>query len=166
MAARRTPAASGSGQNRPGLETEIERSREDGNWKRVIKLAEQLRPRMEVLANFLIGEAKLEDFLDENPPKDANVSRAKDGLNEAKEHLMNTISAEEAKKLGVHLDSFILLGKLNFAQGEYQEALRFYDRYACCYFRLRYHGKGSLGHFLFKIYRDILEISAKNFPSR
>ncbi len=55
------------------VETEIERAREEGNWKRVAELAEQLRQRperqCETLANFLIGEAKLEDFLEEYPPK-------------------------------------------------------------------------------------------------
>jgi len=30
--------------------------------------------------------------------------------------------------LGVHLDSFILLGKLHFAQGMYAEALQFYEK--------------------------------------
>jgi tetratricopeptide (TPR) repeat protein len=31
-------------------------------------------------------------------------------------------------RAGVHLDSFILLGKLHYAMGQYSEALRFYDR--------------------------------------
>ena len=66
------------------MEAEIERSREEGNWKRVIQLAEQLRLRpertFETLAHFLIGEAKLEDFLEEYPPKEKNAHRAKVGL--------------------------------------------------------------------------------------
>ncbi len=114
------------------IENEIERAREEGNWKRVIQLAEQLRgraqegarPQFETLGSFLIGEAKLEDFLEEYPPKDKNISAAKDGLQGAQEHLMRTIG-EEAKKLGVHLDSYILLGKLNYAMGNYTEALRY-----------------------------------------
>jgi tetratricopeptide (TPR) repeat protein len=113
------------------VETEIERSREEGNWKRVIELAEQLKHRpektFETLAQFLIGEAKLEDFLEEYPPKEKNTSRAKDGLQEARECLMKTIG-DDAKKLGVHLDSYILLGKLNYAMGNYSDALRFYER--------------------------------------
>ena len=113
------------------IETEIERAREEGNWKRVGELAEQLKQRpekqCETLANFLVGEAKLEDFLEEFPPKEKNVSRAKEGLVEARECLMRTIG-DEAKKLGVHLDSYILLGKLNYAMGNYTEALRFYER--------------------------------------
>ena len=85
------------------VETEIERAREEGNWKRVIELAEQWRQRpdrqFDTLANFLIGEAKLEDFLEEYPPKEKNANKAKDGLQEAKDYLMKTIG-DEAKKLG------------------------------------------------------------------
>jgi hypothetical protein len=46
-----------------------------------------------------MGEAKLEDFLEEFPPKEKNVARAKEGLAEAKEYLLKT-TGEEAKKLG------------------------------------------------------------------
>lgn len=113
------------------VETEIERAREDGNWKRVIELAEQLRARpdkqFETLGCFLIGEGKLEDFLEEHPPKDTNFAKAKLGLAEAKHFLSKTIG-DEAKKLGVHLDSYILLGKLHFAMGMYSDSLKFYER--------------------------------------
>ena len=132
MAARKgraTPAGPGGGVST--VEAEIERSREEGNWKRVVQLAEQLRHRpertFETLAHFLIGEAKLEDFLEEYPPKEKNAHRAKDGLQEARDCLTRTIG-EDGKKLGVHLDSYILLGKLNYAMGNYHEALKFYER--------------------------------------
>ena len=63
------------------VETEIERAREDGNWKRVLHLAEQLKIRpdrqFETLGNFLIGEAKLEDFLEEHPPKEKNTAHVR-----------------------------------------------------------------------------------------
>ena len=132
MAARKgraTPAGPGGGVST--VEAEIERSREEGNWKRVVQLAEQLRQRpertFETLAHFLIGEAKLEDFLEEYPPKEKNAHRAKEGLQEARDCLTRTIG-DDAKKLGVHLDSYILLGKLNYAMGNYSEALEFYKR--------------------------------------
>ena len=87
MAARKgraTPSGGPGGGGVSTVEAEIERSREEGNWKRVIQLAEQLRLRpertFETLAHFLIGEAKLEDFLEEYPPKEKNAHRAKDGL--------------------------------------------------------------------------------------
>ncbi|XP_040570041.1 tetratricopeptide repeat protein 7B [Lepeophtheirus salmonis] len=113
------------------IEIEIERSREESNWKRIVDLAEQVKQRpdkqFETLASFLIGEGKLEEFLEENPPKETNIPKAKTGLQDAKQCLNRTIG-EEAKKLGVHLDSFILLGKIHFAQGLYNEALKYYEK--------------------------------------
>ncbi|PNF19557.1 hypothetical protein B7P43_G18242, partial [Cryptotermes secundus] len=112
------------------LETEIEKSREESNWKRVIDLAEQLKsraPDFEHLANFLIGEGKLESFLEEFPPVDANISKARTGLTEAKRYLLSTAS-EQGKKAGVILDSNLLLGKLHYAMGMYEESLNYYNQ--------------------------------------
>merc|ERR1719211_431344 len=106
---------------RPGtLENDIEKAREEGQWKRVIELAHQLKEQArqhETLGWFLIGEGKLEEYLEEFPPKEENT----------KECLERTIG-EEAKRLGVHLDSWILLAKLNFAMGNYTESLKFYEK--------------------------------------
>jgi hypothetical protein len=55
------------------------------------------------------------------------TAEAKAGLREAKTCLLSTIG-DEAKQLGVHLDSFILLGKLHFAEAAYKEAMDFYER--------------------------------------
>lgn len=85
------------------IEVEIERAREEANWNHVMVMAEQLRQRpdrqLETLGNFLVGEAKLENFLEEYPPKDKNVAKAKEGLIEAKDYLTKTIG-DEAKRLG------------------------------------------------------------------
>ena len=35
---------------------------------------------------------------------------------------------EEAKKLGVHLDSWILLAKLHFSMGNYSDSLKYYEK--------------------------------------
>ena len=35
---------------------------------------------------------------------------------------------DDAKQLGVHLDSFILLGKLHFAEQNFEDALKYYDK--------------------------------------
>ncbi|XP_050738425.1 tetratricopeptide repeat protein 7B-like isoform X1 [Eriocheir sinensis] len=108
------------------LETEIERSREESNWKKVIELAEHLKsrnqPGLETLANFLIGEGKLESYLEENPPTEANISKAKTGLAEARKYLLMCIG-EPAKKLEVSLDALLLLSKLEYAMGDYEGAL-------------------------------------------
>ncbi|KAK3876698.1 hypothetical protein Pcinc_018544 [Petrolisthes cinctipes] len=108
------------------LETEIERSREESNWKKVIELAEHLKarnqPGLETLANFLIGEGKLESYLEENPPTESNVQRARTGLADARKYLMMCIG-EPAKKLEVSLDALLLLSKLEYAVGDYEGAL-------------------------------------------
>ncbi|PSN31945.1 Tetratricopeptide repeat protein 7B [Blattella germanica] len=112
------------------IESEIEKSREESNWKKVIDLAEQLKlrsPNSEYLATFLIGEGKLESFLEEFPPIDANISKARTGLTEAKRYLLNTAS-EQGKKAGVMLDSYLLLGKLHYAMGMYEDSLNYYNQ--------------------------------------
>lgn len=52
---------------------------------------------LDVLVNFLIGECKLEQFLEENPPIESNISKAKTGLTEAKRFLQTCISEQGAK---------------------------------------------------------------------
>lgn len=108
------------------MEADIERSREESNWKKVIELAEHLKSRnqsgLETLANFLIGEGKLESYLEENPPTEANVHRAKTGLSDARRYLLMCIG-EPAKKLEVSLDALLLLAKLEYAMGDYEGAL-------------------------------------------
>ncbi|XP_066988574.1 tetratricopeptide repeat protein 7B isoform X14 [Macrobrachium rosenbergii] len=79
-------------------------------------------PSKETLANFLIGEGKLESYLEENPPTEANVSKAKTGLADARRYLLMCIG-EPAKKLEVSLDALLLLSKLEYAMGDYEGAL-------------------------------------------
>ncbi|KAJ0183551.1 hypothetical protein K1T71_001527 [Dendrolimus kikuchii] len=111
-----------------GFETEIEKSREESNWKKAIELALQLKarsPQHESLAHFLIGEGKLEAHLDEWPPNKENIERAQRELSEARGYL--TLATDEAgKRAGVALDAHLLLGKLNFACGSYDVALSHY----------------------------------------
>jgi len=113
-------------------EVEIERSRETENWERVQELAEALRSKTDrnfaILADFLIGEAKLEGFLKKITQfPNSKITTSPPELLEAKNSLMKTVG-EEAKNLGVRLDSYILLGKLYFALGNYSEALGYYER--------------------------------------
>nr|XP_045622804.1 tetratricopeptide repeat protein 7B-like [Procambarus clarkii] len=110
------------------LETDIEKSREESNWKRVIELAEHLKarnqPGLETLANFLIGEGKLESYLEENPPTESNISKAKNGLSEARRYLLMCIGDPSKKgELEVSLDALLLLSKLEYAMGDYEGAL-------------------------------------------
>ncbi|CAG5054643.1 unnamed protein product [Parnassius apollo] len=109
-------------------ETEIEKSREESNWKKVVDLAQQLKsrsPQHESLAHFLIGEGKLELYLDEWPPIKENIERAQRELSDARGYL--TLATDETgKKAGVALDAHLLLGKLNYACGTYDESLKQY----------------------------------------
>lgn len=81
----------------------------------------------ECLANFLIGEGKLESFLEENPPIEANFSKAKTGLVDAKNYL-NLVTGEDGKRAGIALDAHLLLAKLLFACGDYEESLENFSK--------------------------------------
>ncbi|XP_028144686.1 tetratricopeptide repeat protein 7B [Diabrotica virgifera virgifera] len=108
------------------IEVEIEKSREESNWLKVIELAEQLKeksPEFVCLADFLIGEGKLENFLEEWPSTEANVNRAKLGLIEAKRFLQLVVT-EAGIKAGVAMDAHLLLGKLQYACGQYTDGLK------------------------------------------
>ena len=66
----------------------------------------------------MLGEAKLEQYLEENAPYDiaTGVSRAKVGLNEAKQYL--TLPAgEDDSRIRRSMDAELLLAKLHFACG-------------------------------------------------
>lgn len=108
------------------IEVEIEKNREEGNWLKVIELAEQLKeksPEFCCLCEFLIGEGKLENYLDEYPPVEANVNRAKINLIEAKRYLQQATD-ETGSKAGVAMDAHLLLGKANYACGLYPDGIK------------------------------------------
>lgn len=112
------------------IESELDRNREEANWKRVIELAEHLKvqyPSNECLANFLCGEGRLESFLEQTPPVDANITKAKSGLQEAKRFLLLAANEKDKQALVV-LDAHLLLGKLHYAMGMYEEALYHYQQ--------------------------------------
>ena len=66
-----------------GLQTDIEKAREKGNCRKVIELTTQLKKKPdkqhETLGWFLVGEGKLEEYLEEFPAKEENVREAKRG---------------------------------------------------------------------------------------
>ncbi|XP_011708113.1 PREDICTED: tetratricopeptide repeat protein 7B isoform X6 [Wasmannia auropunctata] len=112
------------------IESEIDRNREDGNWKKVIQLAEHLKvqyPSNECLANFLSGEARLESFLEQTPPIDANIVKARNGLTETRTYLLLAANEKDKQALVV-LDAHLLLGKLHYAMGMYEDALHHYQQ--------------------------------------
>ena len=132
----------GGGSGPSSIENEIERSRELERWERVIEKSDYLRQKSDkhysVLADFLVGEAKLEEYIKAYPTPNvprrnlsttgaAGALNADELINDARSALLKAIG-DDGKKLGVHLDSFILLGKLHYTQGEYTEALQYYEK--------------------------------------
>ncbi|XP_011061172.1 PREDICTED: tetratricopeptide repeat protein 7B isoform X3 [Acromyrmex echinatior] len=112
------------------IESEIDRNREDGNWKKVIQLADHLKvqyPSNECLANFLSGEARLESFLEQTPPIDANIVKARNGLTETRKYLLLAANEKDKQALVV-LDAHLLLGKLHYAMGMYEDAIHHYQQ--------------------------------------
>jgi tetratricopeptide (TPR) repeat protein len=108
------------------LESEIERGREESDWKRVIELAKQRRAKYserDVLASFLLGEGLLEMYLEEHAPVEENFVTAKLKLAEAK-NLLQEASGEP----GIALDAQLLLAKVHYAEGNYREALALYGQ--------------------------------------
>lgn len=101
------------------------------------------------LANFLIGEGKLESFLEEVPPLEANVAKARFGLIEVKRFLNVAVTKVSSiaclvtsvlflfdliliflfhfQQPDESLDANLLLGKLNYAMGYYDAALQHYN---------------------------------------
>ncbi|XP_055531177.1 tetratricopeptide repeat protein 7B [Wyeomyia smithii] len=108
------------------LEALIEQCRAEGKWQRVTELSDELKagfPQVESLANFLMGEGKLERYLEEHPPIEDNFHKAKLGLSDAKRYL-NSVIGESGKKAGIALDAHLLLAKLYYACGQYDESLQ------------------------------------------
>ncbi|KAM7300150.1 tetratricopeptide repeat protein 7B [Ixodes scapularis] len=113
------------------IENDIFKCRDEANWRKIQDLAEQLQqrgggPASEVMASFFIGESKLEQFLEEHPPTEVNIPKAKTGLTEAKRYLQHCFT-EHGAKAGITTDGHFLLAKLLYAQGFYEEALTHLD---------------------------------------
>ncbi|KAH8384665.1 hypothetical protein KR093_004435 [Drosophila rubida] len=112
--------------NTTKVEALIESCRSEGKWQRVIELTDELKtgsPHNECLANFLVGEARLENYLEEHAvAPETNFGRAKSGLAEARRFL-NLALGESGQKAGIALDAYLLLAKLCYACGEYEQSL-------------------------------------------
>ncbi|XP_065356629.1 tetratricopeptide repeat protein 7B [Calliphora vicina] len=111
--------------NTTKVEALIESCRSEGKWQKVIELTDELKtgsPNNECLAHFLVGEARLESYLEDNPPIESNFSKAKNGLQESRRYL-NLVTGENGQKAGIALDAYLLLAKLCYACGEYEKSL-------------------------------------------
>ncbi|CAG0879431.1 unnamed protein product [Darwinula stevensoni] len=113
------------------LEADIEKNREECNWERVTDLARQRfnknQKEKDALSAFLIGEGKLESYLEKNPPSEDKYQCARGFLDEARYFLSQSIG-ELGVKCGVAMDAQILLAKLCYAEHKFEEALNFYSK--------------------------------------
>ncbi|XP_033096529.1 tetratricopeptide repeat protein 7B-like isoform X2 [Anneissia japonica] len=111
------------------LESEIEKSRAECNWEKILDISKQAKtksPNLEVLLNVALGEAELETFVIKYPPKTQDhVAKAKRELRSAKQHLQNALKGNNKHYL--YKEAQLLMAKYHFACGEYKEALNMYD---------------------------------------
>ncbi|XP_058843713.1 tetratricopeptide repeat protein 7B isoform X1 [Acipenser ruthenus] len=111
------------------LETEIERCRSEGQWDRIPELIRQLSVKLianDDLAELLLGEAKLQQYLKENPIKQGASPRgAKPKLVEVRKHLTAALDRGNLKSEYMQ-EASLLMAKLNYVEGNYREALSNY----------------------------------------
>ncbi|XP_041132174.1 tetratricopeptide repeat protein 7B-like isoform X1 [Polyodon spathula] len=111
------------------LETEIERCRCEGQWDRIPELIRQLSVKLianDDLAELLLGEAKLQQYLKENPIKQGASPRgAKPKLVEVRKHLTAALDRGNLKSEYMQ-EASLIMAKLNYVEGSYREALSNY----------------------------------------
>uniref|UniRef100_A0A4W3JN57 Tetratricopeptide repeat domain 7B n=1 Tax=Callorhinchus milii TaxID=7868 RepID=A0A4W3JN57_CALMI len=102
------------------LETEIERCRNECLWERIPELIKQL--------SLLLGEAKLEHYLKENPIKpDSSPQGPRMKLIEVKKHLTAALDRGNLK-LEFIQEANLILAKFHYVEGDYSEALSLYSK--------------------------------------
>ncbi|XP_027700767.1 tetratricopeptide repeat protein 7B isoform X2 [Vombatus ursinus] len=113
------------------LETEIERCRSECQWERIPELCKQLSAKLianDDMAELLLGESKLEQFLKDNPFKQGTSPRGpRPKLTEVRKHLTAALDRGNLKSEFLQ-ESNLIMAKLNYVEGDYKEALNIYDR--------------------------------------
>ncbi|XP_054985781.1 tetratricopeptide repeat protein 7B isoform X6 [Sorex araneus] len=113
------------------LETEIERCRSEGQWERIPELVKQLSAKLianDDMAELLLGEAKLEQYLKEHPLRQGASPRGpRPQLTEVRKHLTAALDRGNLKSELLQ-ESNLIMAKLNYVEGDYKEALNIYAR--------------------------------------
>ncbi|XP_065797274.1 tetratricopeptide repeat protein 7B isoform X4 [Muntiacus reevesi] len=113
------------------LETEIERCRSESQWERIPELARQLSAKLiahDDMAELLLGEAKLEQYLKEHPLRQGASPRGpRPQLTEARKHLTAALDRGNLKSEFLQ-ESSLVLAKLHYVEGDYEGALGLYAR--------------------------------------
>ncbi|XP_074004663.1 tetratricopeptide repeat protein 7B isoform X3 [Numenius arquata] len=113
------------------LETEIERCRSECQWERIPELVKQLSAKLianDDMAELLLGESKLEQFLKENALKQNSSPRGpRPKLTEVRKHLTAALDRGNLKPEFLQ-EANLIMAKLNYVEGDYKEALNTYAR--------------------------------------
>ncbi|XP_076463678.1 tetratricopeptide repeat protein 7B-like [Babylonia areolata] len=108
-------------------ESDIEKYRNESNWKKAVEAARSVEHKSSDLAQLVLlvyGESQLEEFLQEHSPEEKNQHKAKAQLRTAEDQLHRACQAKD--KVGVQ--GQLLLSKLFYCYGDYQKALDLLDR--------------------------------------
>ncbi|XP_023575422.1 tetratricopeptide repeat protein 7B isoform X1 [Octodon degus] len=113
------------------LETEIERCRSECQWERIPELVKQLSAKLianDDMAELLLGESKLEQYLKEHPLRQGASPRGpRPQLTEVRKHLTAALDRGNLKSEFLQ-ESNLIMAKLNYVEGDYKEALNIYAR--------------------------------------
>ncbi|XP_014048755.1 tetratricopeptide repeat protein 7B isoform X1 [Salmo salar] len=113
------------------LETEIERCRSEGQWDKIPELVRQLSAKLisnDDLGELLLGEAKLQQYIKENPIKQGASPRGpKPRLVEVHKHLTAALDRGNLKPDYMQ-EASMLMAKLSYVEGDYSEAINQYGK--------------------------------------
>ncbi|XP_066463662.1 tetratricopeptide repeat protein 7B isoform X3 [Eleutherodactylus coqui] len=113
------------------LEVEIERSRSECQWDRIHELVKQLSAKLisnDDMAELLLGEAKLEQYLKDNPLKQGPSPRGpRPKLTDVRKHLTAALDRGNLKS-DLMQEANLIMAKLDYMEGDYKEALGVYAR--------------------------------------
>ncbi|KAI7804863.1 putative tetratricopeptide repeat protein 7B, partial [Triplophysa rosa] len=109
------------------LETEIERCRSETQWDKIPELVRQLSAKLisnDDLGELLLGEAKLQQYLKENPIKQGGASprRPRQQLQEVRKHLTAALDRGNLKPEYTQ-EARLIMAKLCYVEGDYRDAL-------------------------------------------
>ncbi|XP_040189129.1 tetratricopeptide repeat protein 7B isoform X3 [Rana temporaria] len=111
------------------LELEIERSRSECQWDRIPELVRQLSAKLisnDDMAELLLGETGLEQYLKENPIKQgASPQGPRQKLTDVRKHLTAALDRGNLKSDFMQ-EANMVMAKLNYVEGDYKESLRIY----------------------------------------
>jgi len=111
--------------------SDVETRRELGDWRRVLDILSPTKGKgtsnAEPLMNFLFGESQLEIFLEDHQPAEKYISEARSALLDVKKTLLLCLN-QAGEGSGLRTDAHILLAKVNYASGLYEETLEELDR--------------------------------------